>query len=146
MIFSFRPTRNQISPDLARKLRAADDPRRALQAAGLVIESIAKRAFREPGARSSPWAELSPATVKAKRRAGKSTAILIRDALLARSPRITGLTRTSVTIGTDRPYARYHQLGKGTMYRPFFPIDRAGNLTPLGRERVEAALRKSLGM
>lgn len=145
-MFTLRRTRDQISPDIARKLRAVENPQPALQAAGLVIESLAKRAFKEPALRPSPWAALSAATIKEKQRQRKSTAILIRDAILIRSPRITSLTRTGVTIGTDRPYAKYHQAGKGAMYRPFFPVDKAGNLTPYGRERVEAALRKKLGL
>lgn len=146
MLFSFRPARDTISPDIIRRLKAAEDPRPALGAAGLAFEALAKRAFREPSARPSPWAPLAPATIKAKAQARKSTAVLIRDALLVRSPRVTELSRSGVTIGTDRPYAQYHQLGKGRMYRPFFPVDRAGNLTPLGRERVEAALVRKLGL
>jgi hypothetical protein len=144
--FLFRKNSDQISPDIARKLKAAQDGRPALQAAGLVIESLAKRAFKEPALRPSAWAPLSPATLKEKQSKRKSLSVLIRDAILIRSPRITALTGSSVTIGTDRPYAVYHQAGKGRMYRPFFPIDKNGNLTPLGRNRVEAALRKKLGL
>jgi hypothetical protein len=144
-LFTLRRDSDQISPDIVRKLKAAKDAAPALQAAGLVIESLAKRAFREPAVRPAPWASLSPATIKDKTRRRKSLAVLIRDAVLVRSPRITSLSNRAVTIGTDRPYAVYHQTGKGRMYRPFFPFDARGRLTPLGRDRVEAVLRKKLG-
>ncbi|HEY8898877.1 MAG TPA: phage virion morphogenesis protein [Chthoniobacterales bacterium] len=144
--FTLRRDSDQISPDIVRKLKAAKDAAPALQAAGLVIESLAKRAFRESAVRPAPWASLSPATIKDKARRRKSLAVLIRDAVLARSPRITSLSNRAVTIGTDRSYAVYHQAGKGRMYRPFFPFDTRGRLTPLGRDRVEAALRRKLGI
>ncbi len=144
--FILRRDSDQISPDIARKLKAAEDPQPALQAAGLVIESMAKRAFKEPALRPSAWAALSPATIKEKTRKRKSLAVLIRDAVLVRSPRITALSNRAVSIGTDRPYAVFHQAGKGKMYRPFFPFDARGQLSPIGRQRVEAALRKRLGI
>lgn len=144
MLFTFRATSNTIAPDLAAKIRAAQDARPAMQAAGLVIESFAKRAFREPSLRPAPWAALSAATIREKARRRKSSAVLIRDAVLVRSPRIVGVTSSSVTVGTDRPYARFHQFGKGRRYRPFFPVDRNGNLTALARTRIESALRRAL--
>jgi phage gpG-like protein len=56
-----------------------------------------------------------PMTPQAKARRKKSLAVLIRDAVLVRSPRIVEVTARSVTVGTDRPYAAYHQLGTRRM-------------------------------
>ncbi len=134
-----------ITPDLRRRLRRAANPQPALEAAGLVIESFAKRAFDEPALRPAPWRPLKPKTIRAKQRRGLSSAILKAHTVLARSPRITQLSKSSVTIGTNLFYAAFHQLGTRRIpARPFFPFTPAGGVTPKAKERVNAALRKKL--
>lgn len=140
-------TKDTISRDLLRKLKAVSDPKPALEAAGLVIATRAVRAFDEPGVRPAPWQGLKASTLAAKAKANKSDAILKRDGVLWRSIRITGLTKANVTIGTDRFYAQFHQLGTKRMpARPFFPFDQSGRLEEKAATRVQDAIRIKLGL
>lgn len=137
-------TRDTVSRDLLKKLKAAADPKLALEAAGLVIVQRAVRAFDDPGVRPAPWQALAASTLASKAKVGKSNAILKRDGVLWRSIRVTGLTKSNVTIGTDRFYAKFHQMGTKRMAaRPFFPFDAKG-LVPEASRRVEAALRSRM--
>lgn len=142
----FRVTRDTLRPDLRRALRAAKNPMPALRAAGTVVVEMTKRAFNEPALRPSPWAALKPETKAQKRKAGKSSAMLKRDGLLWRSPRLAMQGR-KVSVVTDRHYARYHQLGTRSIpARPFFPWGKNGRMTPLAKKRVDAVMRKKLGI
>lgn len=138
--------RDTLSPELLRRLRAAQNPRRALQAAGQYIAGRTTRAFNYPALRQASWRALKPATIKAKMRKNRSPGILkATDPGLFHSIRITSLTSNSVTIGTDRFYAKFHQLGtKHIPARPFFPFTRDGRLVPDAKSRVEAAMRRAL--
>ena len=50
-----------------------------------------------------------------------------------------------VVISSDRRYATIHQLGgEHIPARPFLPFYASGQLTPLGRRRVENALKAAL--
>lgn len=139
-------TRDTVSRDVLKKLKAASNPKPALEAAGLVVISRAVRAFDEPGVRPAPWQALKASTLASKAKAGKSNAILKRDGVLWRSIRITSLTARGVTIGTDRFYAQFHQMGTKRMpARPFFPFNDRG-MVPEAARRVEAALRIKLGV
>jgi phage gpG-like protein len=139
-------TRDTISPDLRRALKATENPRPALQAVGLYIEARAKRAFDEPGLRPAAWAALKPATLRAKAAKNLSSRILRANGTLWRSIRITEVTRTRVTVGTDRFHAKFHQLGTKRMpARPFFPFLPDGRLVPAAKSRVELAMRRKLG-
>lgn len=147
MQYDLKLTRNTITPDLARKLKTAKDPRPALEAAGLVVVQRTVRAFDEPGVRPAPWQALKASSLASKAKEGKSNAILKRDGVLWRSIRITSLTSRGVTIGTDRFYAQFHQLGTRRMpARPFFPFDQAGRLEATAAARVQAALKVKLGV
>lgn len=144
---AFKITRNAISPSLAKALRAAADPKPALRAAGEVLVQMAKRSFDEPALRAAPWPALKPATIRAKARANKSNAILKRNGLLWRSLRVIGVDKTRVVVGSDRPYAGFHQLGtRHIPARPFFPVTAQGKLTVTAKQRVERAIEIKLGI
>lgn len=137
--------RDTLSPELLRRLRAVQKPRRVLKAAGLVVEARAKRAFDDPALRPAAWRALKPATIKAKMRKNLSSAILKANGVLWRSIRITDLTSTTVKIGSDRFCAKFHQLGTKRMpARPFLPFTPEGRLVPDAKSRVEAAMRRAL--
>lgn len=99
--------------------------KRALQDIGQEVATRATLAFRSPSLRPSPWAP---------RKDQKST-----HPLLIKHPR-SGLRQSirpwlagpdTVVVGTDKEYAGYHQHGTKNMpARPFFPMDRYGNLVP----------------
>ena len=144
---AIRVTRDLISPSLLKNLRRANDPKPALKAAGEVLVQMAKRSFDEPALRAAPWPALKPATIKAKARANKSNAILKRNGLLWRSLRVIGVDKTRVTVGSDRPYATFHQIGtRHIPARPFFPVTAQGKLTPAAKARVERAIEIKLSI
>lgn len=140
--------RDTISPALAKLARGVAHPKPILEAMGMQLESLTKRAFNEPMLRPAPW----------KAKWDGSPATLRRNQVLVRSIHITDLSDSHVTVGTDRIYAAIHQfggvikakgkslrfqLGNRTVYckqvtlpaRPFFPFIN-GRLTPLAQERI----------
>jgi phage gpG-like protein len=122
-------TSDTLSPDLRSKARALRNPRPILEAMGLAAEQLTKRAFNEPGLRPSPW----PA------KKDGSVATLRKNQMLSRSPRVTSLNSSVVTIGSDRRYAAIHQMGGKTRpmpARPFFPFFGAAQ-KPTERLKVE---------
>lgn len=142
---------DSITPGLAAIAARVRDLTPVAEAAGLQLVAFAGRSFNEPGVRAVPWAPLKPATIAEKIAAGKSTAILKRDVVMARSFRITDLRPMSVTVGTDRPYARYHQFGapkRGLPQRPMLPFTgttaASAQLAPWARKRLEAVSQKKL--
>lgn len=141
-----------------------------LQALGMQLVSMAKRAFDEEALRASAW----PA-----RKSGGDHKLLKKSGDLWRSLRVTGATTTSVSVSSHLPYAAIHQLGGTTKphiirpkagkkalafmiggkkvfagavrhpgskvpARPFFPITPAGQLTPEASTALVAMLRKHL--
>jgi phage gpG-like protein len=143
----FTLKRDTISPHLLRQLRKAQNPAPALRAAGMVLVEMAKRSFDDPALRAASWPALKPATIKAKARAGKSSTMLKSSGTLWRSLRVIGVDKTRVTVGSDRPYAAFHQLGtRHIPSRPFFPVTSQGNLTPLAKERVNSAIETKLAI
>jgi phage virion morphogenesis protein len=86
------------------------DLRPALDAIGESLMLATDLRFeREEDPDGSPWAPLAPATAKRKAKLG-------HERILQLSGRLRGsITRTvdesSVTVGTNLPYARIHQLG-----------------------------------
>ena len=138
-----------ISPALARLAAGIQNKRPILQAMGLQLESLTKRAFNEPQLRPAPWPAKSDG----------SAATLRRNQVLVRSIAITSLTNDEVTVGTDRLYAALHQFGgtiraKGKALRfeiagrvifakevkvparPFFPFI-GGKMTPSAAQKIE---------
>jgi phage gpG-like protein len=146
MILKVTKVRDTIKPDLARKLRAAQNPQKVLRAMGTVFSSLATRAFNEAGLRPTPWAPLKPETLRAKAAKGHSEGVLKATGTLMRSPRVTSVTNKTVKVGSDRKYAAYHQLGtkNGLPPRPFFPVDANGKLTPRATTLVNAAAKRAL--
>ena len=130
-----------LSPSLQRVAQLGYRP--VLEAIGLQVVAIAMRSFNEPAMRAAPWAPLKPETIAENIRLGKSTAILKRDVVLARAWRVTDLQDRSVTAGTDRPYASFHQTGtrRGLPARPMLPFlgatAESAVLVPWAREKLE---------
>lgn len=130
MKITLSKSRGGITPSLLAKVKRAENPQRALEAMGLAVVSLAKRNFTMPAGRPAAWAPLKPATITAKKRAGRSEKPLQRTGTLAKSPRVTKVTRSTVTVGSDRKaggqsLAAIHQLGAPKAKipaRPFFPF------------------------
>ena len=147
MTISMLKARDAITPALKAKLKKAQNPQKALEAMGLAVVSIARRAFTAEQFRPAGWAALKPATIQAKKKAGRSEKPLQRTGTLAKSPRVMAVTRTTVTVGSDRKagahsLAAIHQLGTkdGRIpARPFFPFDKQGRPTARARKNILAA-------
>lgn len=141
MNFRLQIRKDEISPDLNKKIHRADQGTKlALTAAGQQVISITKRAFTDPSLRAQSWAP---------RKDKKTHALLQKSTMLRKSMRITGLTKKTVTVGSDRVYAGVQQLGSkkksgGIPARPFFPIDQRNQLTPLASKRVMATIQRAL--
>lgn len=155
--------RNTITPALAKLIGASRNPKFVLEAMGLALVSITKRAFDDPSLRPLAW----PA-----RKGEASNQLLIKSTLLRRSIRVVRTSASEVVVGTDRPYASAHQFGTdpydirpknkkalswpgaahpvkvvhhpGLPARPFFPFTESGDMTPKGKEKIEAAARAAL--
>jgi len=133
----FRLIRNDISPDIRRKLRKMKNPRPVLEAIGEQLVSLTRRAFTDASLRPSIWPP---------RKKAVSWQILRKSGTLWKSIRITETTNTSVTVGTDRPYAAVHQLGSrkstgrggGIPASPFFPVI-GKKLTAIARKKIDQA-------
>ena len=103
------------------------DPRRALKRVGQYIKGLSQQSFRNQADPEThrPWKSLSPATIA--RRRGKSTQILVDTGRLRKSIHSLITGKTSVAVGTNVMYGRYHQFGtKHAPKRPFLGIDKAG--------------------
>ncbi|MBL9176893.1 MAG: phage virion morphogenesis protein [Verrucomicrobiaceae bacterium] len=150
MKFTFRKTRDLISPDLARRADKAKKPKAALEAMGLAVVSLATRAFTQAILRPSTWSPLKAATIKAKKRLGYGSKPLVRSGALAHSPRVIKTTSKTVSVGSDRAVkgkslAAIHQYGtKEIPARPTWPFDQNGRITSAGYLNVKAAARAAL--
>lgn len=152
MKISLTKTKNIVTPDLKRKLATAKNPKKAMEAAGLTVVSMAQRAFTQPGLRPLSWPALKPATIKAKQKKGYGTKPLVSSGALAHSPRIIRVTSTTVTVGSDRKVgshslAAIHQMGTkdGKIpARPFFPFTKSGKPTDRAEKNIISAIKRSL--
>lgn len=129
-----------ISPDLRRRARAAANTRPLLGAMGQAVKAVGIQAFSDPAKRAQYWRPR-------KKEPEDGHALLQDSTLLRKSIRVVAITKDSVIIGSDRPYAATHQLGSDKLNipaRPFLPFYQSGQLTPLGRQRVERALLAAL--
>ena len=115
--------------------RFAEAQKRALQAIGQLVASRATQAFRTASFRPSPWAP---------RKDKKSThPLLIKSGNLRQSISWKLDGPDTVVIGSSQKYAPYHQHGTKNMpARPFFPIDRYGNLTPSVAGKINRTVEK----
>lgn len=130
----FRITRNSISPDLARMVSALRDRRPVLEAMGTTLAALTRRTWRDASLRALPW----QATQTGR-------PILYKSGALVQSIRVVEVTNRSVTVGTDRPYAVFHQFGTRKLPpRPFFPFDATGRMLATAQRKIESAARTAL--
>lgn len=148
-----------LTPAL-KKLATAVQRKDILEAAGLSLMSLTRRAFQEPALRPSPWAP---------RLAGQGThSLLKKSGTLWRSIRVSHLSSTSVSVSSDRIYAAIHQFG-GTIKpvngaflkfpiggafatvkqvtippRPFFPVTAEGQFTPRAEKSIAKVIELKL--
>ena len=151
-----------ITPDLKKRIQAARDKRGILEAIGATVVSVAVQAFRDSALRASAWAPT--------KRGGKAP--LYDTGALKHSIRVISSDNTSVTVGSDRPYAAAHQLGTkpyvitpktakalfwpggkhpvkkvnhpGLPARPFFPFTSGGRATAEASRRIASTIRAKL--
>lgn len=154
-----RITRDDVSPSLGKLDAALHSLGPILGAVGLEVVSITKRAFSDASLRVTPWAP---------KRDG-SPATLLKSGVLRLSIDIINISGTTVTVGSKgTKYAAIHQLG-GTIVpknkpvlvfksggvtffakkvtippRPFFPIDKSGQLSSLAQRKIAGVLEKAL--
>lgn len=127
-----------ISPDLQRRAKAASDKRPLLGAMGQAVKSLGIQAFTDPAKRAQAWAP---------RQDDLPHALLQKSTLLRKSLRGDRIQGETVYIESDRPYAATHQLGSAKLNipaRPYLPFYKTGQMTALGRQRVERALVAAL--
>lgn len=119
------------------------------EAMALAVVSMTIRSFNEPALRAAPWPDLKESTVKEKAKHGGAGAILKRSTLLFRSWRVIEATAAHARVGSDRPYAGWHQFGtqRGLPARPMLPLqggpDNAG-FTELAIRRMTAVGKAAL--
>jgi phage gpG-like protein len=113
--------RDNITPDLARAARNLRNKKPVLEAMGLQLVSLTKRAFTDESLRAKSWPpRKKPAPHQLLRKSGS----------LWQSIRIAAIGSDSVTVGSDRIYAAIQQFGSakksgrgsGIPARPFFPF------------------------
>ena len=154
---SFRVLKNTLTPAIAKLAQNCHNPTPILQAMGNTLVSMTKRAFNDASLRPAAW----PAVKKSR------GAALKQSGAMWQSIRITSLNGNEVRVGTDRPYAPYHQYGTdpytisakmkkmlhwpgarhpvktvhhpGLPPRPFFPFNDSGEMTLLAKDKVKTA-------
>lgn len=125
-----------ISPDLRQRAQAAADRRPLLAAMGQAVISLGTQAFTDPAKRAAAWAPRADTLPHP---------LLQKSTQLRKSIRQISITNDRVTLGSDRPYALAQQLGtKDIPARPFLPFHQGGQMTGLGRQQMERALRAAL--
>ena len=108
----------------------------ALEKIGNAVKNRATDAFKDPSLRPSPWAP---------RKDNAPHALLIKHPKggLWQSIRHRLRGTDTVVIGSDKKYATYHQHGTKNMpARPFFPIDRHGQLVPAMASKVARTVER----
>jgi phage virion morphogenesis protein len=159
---------DEISPKLDHLIRQAKDTRPILRAMGTEFLSITQRAFDNPSLRIAEWVarkntKFAPHPSKSGRQrlvtsdGGSTHPLLKKSGLMVKSFRVEVGTST-VTIASDRPYARIHQFGGMTgkghktkiPARPFMPITRDGTMPEWAQTKIvkvaEAAAKLQLGI
>lgn len=119
-MLSFTLRVDDISPSLSR-LASEQLKDKLLMGAGTVIQSLAQRAFDEPGLRPSSW----PA-----RKTGGTHPLLIKSGDLRQGIHVQKTGTDTVRVGSPTKYAAHQQLGSaktsgrgsGVPARPFFPV------------------------
>lgn len=127
-----------ISPELAKFARNLMDKGPLLRGAAGIIAGFGDRAFGEPSVRPGPWAP---------KKDGSEATLRGNPPILMRSLKVKDPSATSITIGSDRPYARAHQFGnpKGNLpARPFLPFGPDKQLAPFAARDVREELERQL--
>lgn len=104
--------------------------RKSLMDIGSEVASQTDRAFKHPHYRPSPWAP---------RKSGGDWPLLVKhpNGGLRASIESKLVGDDTVVVGTNKKYAGYHQFGTKHMpARPFFPVDRIGNLLPRVQRKI----------
>ena len=126
--------------DLTRKL--ADFPealaraqRVALLKIGNIVKTHARDAIKNPALRPSPWA---PRKKNYKHQPLLKSTNMYNDI----TSKVTG--PDTVVVGTPHEYAIYHQFGTKNMpARPFFPIDKYGQIMPTVMQQITHKVQKA---
>lgn len=129
---------DKVLADFPARLAAAQ--KRSLQAIGQSVASRATQAIRSVSLRPATWPPRKPS----KRDDGHP--LLIKSGAMRQSIswRLEG--EDTVVVGSDKEYARYHQEGTKNMpARPFFPIDRNGQLTPGMASKIQRTVERIYG-
>ncbi len=129
---------DKMLADIPARLAVAQ--RRALQAIGQSVASRATQAIRTVSLRPATWPPRKPS----KRDDGHP--LLIKSGAMRQSIswRLEG--EDTVVVGSDKEYARYHQEGTKRMpARPFFPIDRNGQLVPGMASKIQRTVERIYG-
>lgn len=88
------------------------------QSVGELLQASTKDRFRQETAPDgTPWTPLKPATVRARKRRGKSQIAILRESGHLAGSNRTEVSGTGVEIGSPVEYAAIHQLG-GTINIP----------------------------
>ncbi len=128
---------DHISPALSR-LASEELRHRMVQGMATVVESMAVRAFDEPGLRPQAW----PARKKSK----ATHPLLIKSGNL-RQGIFSKVEGDHAKIGSPAAYAARHQLGSrdgSTPPRPFFPF-LEDQLTGNAREEIDEVIETLVG-
>ena len=133
--FSFKVTRNDISPKLSKLANAAKRPEPVFRAMGTTLMSITMGNFNDAGAdyRAKGWPAKKDGTPSKLQKSGT----------LSRSFHLE-VGSTFAKVGNPVIYAATHQFGRDfgrgspILPRPFFPV-LDGKLTPKAEEKIAAA-------
>jgi phage gpG-like protein len=135
-----------MTPHLRAALSRVKNKRPVMEAMGLALVGITKRAFTDASLRAAGWPP---------KKDGKAATLRLTGTMW-RSVRITQLTDRRVVVGSDRKYAAVHQLGGrkmkpaakgkrkgggrgGIPARPFFPFTPDGRATQRAKDAVTRA-------
>ncbi len=142
---SFKLTRNDVSPTLAKLAAAAKHPEKVFRAMGTVFMSITMGTFNDVGSKFRPtaWAPLKHDQRSGPAKAGDPSK-LQQSGFLARSFHLDS-DDTHASVSTPAVYAATQQLGRDfgrgapIPPRPFFPLTTDGKLTPEAEAKIKAA-------
>ena len=109
----------------------------ALNQIGNTVKNRAIDAFRQPHYRPSPWAPR-------KNNADPERPLLYKHGDMLHSIDYKVTAPDTVVIGSKADYAKYHQTGTKRMpARPFFPVDKSGNLMPDVHQKIMHKVEKA---
>lgn len=129
--------RDTISPDIRRRAAAVGNKRPLLLAMGTAAVSLGKQSFSNASVRPAAW--------PARKDPDKTHPLLLLSGNLEASLRGDRIQGDTVYLDSNTPYAATHQLGRDDIpARPFLPVLASGQISPLGRTKVERALVAAL--